>query len=84
MAYVKTAISLDRDLFDQADALARELRIPRSRLFVLALEDLLRRYQGQRLLQELNAAYGEAADPAEEELHRRMRRQHRRIVEAEW
>ena len=84
MAHVKTAISLEKTLFDQVEALAREMEISRSRLVVLALEDLLRRHQGQRLLERINAAYDESPDPAEQELRRRMRHEQRRIVEAEW
>jgi len=84
MAHVKTAVSLEKELFDQVEALAGEMGITRSRLVVLALEDLLRRRQSQLLLEAINAAYTEAPDPAELELRRRMRRQHRQIVEAEW
>ena len=84
MAHVKTAISLEKTLFDQVEALAREMEISRSRLVVLALEDLLRRRQSQLLLERINAAYDEAPDPTEQELRRRMRHEQRRIVEAEW
>lgn len=43
MANIKTAISLQKALFDQVDSLAREKKVSRSRLFVMALEDYLRR-----------------------------------------
>jgi DNA-binding transcriptional MocR family regulator len=79
-----SAISLHKALFEQVEALAHEMHISRSRLFVLAVEDFIRRHESQRLLERLNAAYGEAPDAAEQALRRRMRRQHRHVVEGEW
>jgi len=83
MANVKTAVSLQKSLFEQAEALADELHISRSRLFSLALEDYIRRSHNQHLLEKLNAAYEDITDTKEHTL-RRMRRQHRRLVEGEW
>lgn len=84
MANIKTAISLPKALFEQADALARKLQVSRSRLFVMAVEDFIRRYQNQQLLDRLNQAHREAPDAAEVERLRQMRRVHRRVVEGEW
>ena len=84
MAHIKTAVSLRKDLFEQVETLASEMKISRSRLFALALEEFLQRYQSQQLLERINAAYDEAPDPSEQALRRRMRRQHRQIVEGEW
>ncbi len=84
MASVKTAISLQQPLFDQVEAMAREMQVSRSRLFVLAMEQFIARYQNQRLLKEINAAYEDVPDPAEQDLQRRMRRQHRQLVEGQW
>lgn len=82
MANIKTAISLQKALFDQADALAREKKVSRSRLFVMALEDYLRREENRKLAQQLSEVYGEP-DPEQEALQRKMKRYHRRVVEAE-
>lgn len=84
MANVKTAISLQESLFDQLESLAREMNISRSRLFALALEDYIRRHQTEQLLDQINAAYDDAPDAAERAYQRRMRRQHRQMVEGEW
>jgi len=84
MASVKTAISLQKPLFDQVEALAEKLNVPRSRIFALAVEEFVRRHQNQRLLQRINEAYEDAPDLAETAFRRRMRRQHRQIVEGEW
>jgi metal-responsive CopG/Arc/MetJ family transcriptional regulator len=84
MANIKTAISLQKSLFEQAEALAREMKVSRSRLFVLALEDYVRRYQNQQLLERINQAYQDAPDTTEQKRLRSMRRQHRKVVEGEW
>jgi len=84
MANVKTAISIQQSLFEQAEALARELHISRSRLFALAVEDFMQRYENQRLLERINDAYADTTTPEEQAFLRRMRRQQRQMVEGEW
>jgi metal-responsive CopG/Arc/MetJ family transcriptional regulator len=84
MENVKTAISIRKALFDQAEDLARKLKVSRSRLFALALEDYLRRQQNQELLAQINAAYADEPEAAERALRRKVRRTHRRLVEGEW
>ncbi len=84
MANVKTAISLQKSLFEKIDDLARELQISRSRLFVLAVEDFIRRHENQQLLEDLNAAYDDAPDPEEQTLRQNMRSQHRQMVKGQW
>jgi len=84
MQTIKTAISLHKSLFEQAEGLARKLKVSRSRLFVLALEDYLKRQENRELLAQINAAYADEPDAAEQTLLRKHRRQHRRMVEGEW
>jgi metal-responsive CopG/Arc/MetJ family transcriptional regulator len=84
MANVKTAISIPQPLFEQVEALTREMHISHSRLFALAVEDFMHRYENKRLLERLNTAYTDAPTPDEQALLRRMRRQHRQMVEGEW
>ena len=84
MENVKTAVSIQKPLFEQAEDLARKMKVSRSRLFVLALEDYIRRQQNQELLAQINAAYAEEPDPAEQSFRRKSKRSHRRIVEGEW
>jgi len=84
MANIKTAISLKESLFEQVEALAQEMKVSRSRLFVLALEDYLRRHQNLQLLERINQAYCDAPDATEQKRLRKTRRQHRKIVEGTW
>jgi metal-responsive CopG/Arc/MetJ family transcriptional regulator len=84
MQNIKTAISIQKSLFEQAEILARKMKVSRSRLFVLALEDYLHRQQNRELLTKINAAYADEPDPVEKALRRKARRHHRRIVEGTW
>lgn len=84
MSNVKTAISLQQSLFEQVNEIAHDLNIPRSRVFVLALEEFIRRHENRDLLAQVNAAYKESPEGAEQKRLRQMRRSHRRIVEGEW
>ena len=84
MQNVKTAISIQKSLFEQAESLARKMKVSRSRLFVLALEDYINRQQNRELLAQINAAYADEPDLSEQTLRRKVRHTHRRIVEGEW
>ena len=80
---VKTAISLDAVLFGQAEALAGQMKVSRSRLIGLALDEFLRRHRSRAMLDRLNAAYAgdDHAAPQAKRLHRAA---HRRQVEGTW
>jgi metal-responsive CopG/Arc/MetJ family transcriptional regulator len=82
MANIKTAISVQKSLFEQAESLAREKKVSRSRLFVMALEDYLRREENRKLAKQLTEVYSEP-DPEQEALQRKMKRYQRRVAEAE-
>ncbi len=81
MGNIKTAISIQEDLFDKAEALARQLHISRSRLYAQALKDYIQKHQNAQLLEQINAAYDDQFDPEEEREFRSMRRIHRQILE---
>ena len=84
MESIKTAISIDKSLFAQANALARKLKVSRSRLFVLALEDFIQEQENRELLEKINAVYADAPDESEKALRRKIRKSHRRLVEGQW
>jgi mRNA interferase MazF len=51
---MKTSISIQKTLFDQAEILAQRLNISQSELFETAIEDFVRNYQNSTLLGENN------------------------------
>jgi metal-responsive CopG/Arc/MetJ family transcriptional regulator len=74
MTIVKTAISIQKSLFQRAEEIAKEMKISRSRLFVLAVEDFIRRHQNKLLLEEINLAYADDPDENEQDELRRIQR----------
>ena len=84
MANVKTAISIDKVLFEQINKLADELNVSRSHLFVLAVEEFIQRHENQQLLEQLNQAYDDMPSTEEEQHLEGLRLRHRQQVEGEW
>jgi hypothetical protein len=78
---VKTAISIDKNLFEQVEVLAQEMNVSRSHLFVLAVEQFIRRQQARNLLDRINAAYDDEPDVPEQEQLTLMRGSQRKLVE---
>ena len=83
MTTIKTAISLQENLFTQMEELATRLDVSRSQIIALALEAFIERDYNQRLLEALNQAYAEQDDDVEPRSQGR-RLQHRKLVEGEW
>jgi metal-responsive CopG/Arc/MetJ family transcriptional regulator len=81
---IRTAISIQKSLFDQVESLAQQLNISRSHLFELALEMFIKNHQNQALLDEINQAYADEPDPDEKMRLSQMRAQQRKLVEKEW
>ena len=84
MANIKTAISLQPELFEQIDALAKEMRLSRSGLVALAAEEFIKHHQNRRLLEAINDAYDDLPDTEEQSLHNAVRQHHKRMVEGQW
>lgn len=84
MAHVKTAISLEKELFERVEALADEMQVSRSHLVALALAEFLRRRENKRLQEQINAAYDDVPDPTEQALLEGMRPAQRQVVEGPW
>ena len=81
---VKTAISIQKSLFEQAESLAQQLNMSRSQLFGLAIETFVKNHQNKILLDEINQAYSDEPDATEITRLSKMRKSHRKLVENEW
>jgi len=84
MSTVKTAISLEKSLFEEMNELARQMKVSRSRVFSLAAQEFIRRQQNATLLEQINAAYDDDPDPEEAARVKAMKRQMRRLIQDEW
>jgi len=61
-----------------------KMQVSRSRLFVLVVEEFIRRHENRRLLEAINGAYNDVPDSDEQALRGRMRQRHRQWVEGQW
>lgn len=78
---VKTAISLDRQLFSRSDVLARELQMTRSGLIAQALEEFIAKRRNRNVLARLNQVYGDQPEPPRAPV---ARANHKRIIADAW
>jgi hypothetical protein len=67
---VKTAVSVPDDLFLQAEAAARRLRMSRSQLFATAISEFLERQQKNAITERLNEVYSRRPAKVNSALHR--------------
>ncbi len=85
MTTIKTAVSIEKELFNQAEDLAEELQVSRSGLVTMALERLIRDYQTKKLVEKLNEVYADGLDEEEQLAMEGMRRlQADLLVDEEW
>jgi metal-responsive CopG/Arc/MetJ family transcriptional regulator len=81
---MKTAISIDDALLQQADETARVMGLSRSRLFALAVGDFLQRQRREQMLLRLNEVYAGGIEPAEKRLLKGIKAKTRRTVKERW
>ncbi|MBI4765590.1 MAG: CopG family transcriptional regulator [Deltaproteobacteria bacterium] len=83
MPGVKTAISLNEELFLKVNQLADDLHISRSRVFTLAVQDYVKKQENQAMLARLNEAYKDSPVEEERKISKSMRRKQKRLIERE-
>jgi len=81
---MKTAISIDEELLQQADKTARRMGLSRSRLFALAVGDFLQRQRREQMLRRLNQVYAGRSEPGEERLLKGIKAKAGRAVKERW
>ncbi|HYW42925.1 MAG TPA: hypothetical protein VE959_08715 [Bryobacteraceae bacterium] len=67
---MKTAVSVPDDLFRQAEAAARRLRVSRSQLYATAISEFLDRQQANTITERLNQVYSRRTARVDAALHR--------------
>ena len=82
MANIKTAISIEKPIFEQMNVLAKDLNISRSRVFALAAQEFIQRHKNIELLKSLNEVYDDL--PESEPIVSKMRSRHYKMVKDLW
>jgi predicted transcriptional regulator len=83
MPGVKTAISLDEELFLKVNKLANNLHISRSKVFTLAVQDYVKKQENQALLARLNEAYEDLPIEEERKILKSMRGKQKQLIQEE-
>lgn len=81
MSAIVTAIPLKQPLFERIQIVAREMELPQSDMIVLAVEQFLKQYEKQKVIDQLNAVYADDDQSDELELLNAYRGQVREMVE---
>lgn len=84
METVRTYFSLSKPLIERIETLARDMKISRSHLLVIALEDFFQRNQNRQLLEQLNQAYQDGPTEEEQKWLKQAQQSYRRLLEDEW
>jgi metal-responsive CopG/Arc/MetJ family transcriptional regulator len=82
MLNIKTAISVEKPIFEQMDILAKNLKISRSRLFSIAAQEFIERHKNMEILKSLNEAYDDI--PECEPIVTKMRSTHLKLLKDQW
>jgi metal-responsive CopG/Arc/MetJ family transcriptional regulator len=83
MPGVKTAISLDEELFLKVNDLANNLHISRSKVFTLAVQDYVKKQENQALLARLNEVYKDLPIEEERKTLKSMRGKQKQLIQEE-
>ncbi len=80
---VKTAISIQKELFQEVNNLAEELHVSRSKLFALAVQDFIKKNENKKIISQINKAFSDTLDSEEQNLQNKMRLKQARNLERE-
>lgn len=84
MPTIKTAISIEENLYNKVAKLSSKLSIPKSRVFSHAVEHLIERNENIELVREINKAYPEPPDENEKLLGSKIKSKHSKLVKGSW
>lgn len=82
MPNIKTAISIEKPIFEKMDMIAKDLNVSRSFIFSQAAKEFIQRHQNIELLEKINNAYDDQSDS--ESLVFNMRSKHHALVKDQW
>lgn len=87
MGTVKTAISIDSELFDKINTLADEIKLSRSQIFTQAVKYFIDRKNNLELIRRINQAYSDTIDTIDEDETERLelsKQKYAEIIKEEW
>jgi metal-responsive CopG/Arc/MetJ family transcriptional regulator len=84
MGTVKTAISLDKELFIKVEKLSNKLHLSRSGFFSQAAEYIIKKNEKLELLQKINQAYSDLPEAVENTNLKKAKLKYSQIIKGTW
>jgi metal-responsive CopG/Arc/MetJ family transcriptional regulator len=84
MTVIKTAISIDKSLFEKINQLANEIKLSRSQIFSQAVRYFVDKRDNLELVRRINQAYSDVLDEAETRLLEKSKRRYKETLKEEW
>lgn len=78
---VKTAISIDAELFEKAEERASKMEVSRSEFYARAVAKFVRDEESREITERLNESYADGLDEEEREYLERMKIYHAHLLE---
>ena len=84
MPAIKTAISIDKVLFEKINKLSDEIKLSRSQIFSQAVRYFIDKKDNLELIRKINQAYSDVLDENEIELLEKSKGKYKEIVKEAW
>ncbi len=84
MAVIKTAISIDKSLFEKINKLADDIKLSRSQIFSQAVSYFVDRRDNLELVRKINRAYSDVLNEDEAKLLEKSKGKYKEIIKEEW
>ena len=81
---MKTAISIDDGLLQEADKTAQSMGLSRSRLFAVAVGEFLKRHREEQMLHRLNEVYSDGLEAQDDRLLKSIKGTVRGTLKERW
>jgi len=84
MTNIKTAVSIERELFKKAEEAAARMNISRSSFFQMALENYIGYLENLNIFNKLNNVYSDKVSEQQKDTQQIMKSYHTRHLEDTW
>ncbi len=84
MAAIKTAISIDENLFNKINKLSEEIKLSRSQIFAQAVEYFIERKNNLELIRKINMAYSDVLDNDEMDVIEKSKKKYKEVIKEQW
>jgi metal-responsive CopG/Arc/MetJ family transcriptional regulator len=84
MSTVKTAISINKKLYNEVEKLSNKLKLSRSQIFSQAVEYIIKRKKNLELLQKINQVYNDSQNKTDDILSKKIKSKHSKLVKGTW